>query len=471
MGGVTAIASRERLVIPLAGLAAVLFGALVGTAPQLAAGLVGGVLLVAMAFLAPVAHLTLLLIVTAVVPFEVMNAYAIGGGVDRPGLTVSDVLLFSGLLRAALVLASRPLDRWQRGLLIAVLGLMTLVTIQFAHGFVSGNPLNEAGTEARTLMSLGTFVIALPLVLEPARHRALLQGVIVWGLILGANGLAQWFLGASFSDESSGNFGVREGVSLTTGGTGQLQAGLFSYPVAVILAFAVLLTPRSRIPGVRLALVGMLAMNIVCLLVTFERTFWVVTVLGCAFVALRADRVQRARLIVAAPVVLSVALAGLAIAAPATFRTAQERLLSIGQYGSDGSVSYRVRESQFVMREIRERPLQGSGLGASIYWGRPAEGVPAQEWVYTHNGYLWIAWKLGVIGAVLLFGLFAIAAARPGRARADPALGLLALGAQAAILALLIANVTFPSVNALTSTPTVGVLLALAALPRRRSEA
>ena len=100
----------------------------------------------------------------------------------------------------------------------------------------------------------------------------------------------------------------------------------------------------------------------------------------------------------------------MAVAAPRDLTAARERLLSLGNYGSDLSVRYRLTESRHVIDEIRAQPLVGSGLGATILWGRAYEGVRPSTESFAHNGYLWLAWKLGAPAAGL--------SAAPGRGAA-----------------------------------------------------
>lgn len=221
----------------------------------------------------------------------------------------------------------------------------------------------------------------------------------------------------------------------------------------------------------RVALGFCIALNAICVLLTFERTFWVVTIVACAFVVLRAGRGQRARAIALTPVVVVVSMIPLAFLAPDTLTTARERLLSLNQYSSDSSVAYRLRESQQMIEEIRMAPLVGSGLGASIWWGRPASDVPPSVNYFAHNGYLWSAWKLGIPLAILLWGSIFLAILRRGRVPGDRVFAGVALGAQASVLALAIAAVTFPSVASKTITATIGLLLAFCVLPRSRAPA
>ena len=125
----------SRLRAPaLALAAAALVGALAGADPKLAFALVGGGLLLALPFVAPVAHLVLLLLVTAIVPFDLQNTFAFGGGPGSPGLLPSDVLLFGGLARAALVLLDTPLERIPRLALALVAACSRLPRFSLSTG-------------------------------------------------------------------------------------------------------------------------------------------------------------------------------------------------------------------------------------------------------------------------------------------------------------------------------------------------
>ena len=83
---------------------------------------------------------------------------------------------------------------------------------------------------------------------------------------------------------------------------------------------------------------------------------------------------------------------------------------------SDPSVRYRLVESGFVYERIRAHPLSGSGLGATIFWGQPWAQTRPKTHNYSHNGYLWLAWKIGLPAAALvvcLLGLSLLASAAP----------------------------------------------------------
>jgi hypothetical protein len=458
-----ALASRPRSMASLAtplGISAVVVGVglLVATKAVIAIGLVALGLVLALAFVAPAANLTLIVLTTAVVPFSLQNRL-VGGG---RGAILSDLFLVAGLVRVTPgLLVHARLDRRHRRLLIPLTVFLVMVLVQFVRGLASGNDPSLAGAELRTLLGFGTFLVAAPLVADPGSRHRLTKGLLVTGLVLGLWGMAQWVLDIRFA----GEFGVREGINFTTSGRGQLQGGLYAFPVATVLGFAALISRvvQQRRHVVLVATVTLL--NGVCVLLTYERTFWVATAVAMGFVTFRSGRAPRARALLWGPAIVLVLLAGMATLAPKALGAAQERLVSIGQYSTDGSVHYRVVESTHVLRHIAARPVLGSGLGAEMVWSRPFDQVPARAYHYSHNGFLWVMWKLGVPTALVLFATLGVAIAWKAPPSGSALLRAMHRGSQGALLLLVIASVAFPSYNTYGITATMGILLAFGASP------
>lgn len=452
---------RRRSALPGLALACAAFGgAAAAVDPKLTLALFAGALLLALPFALPVTHLVVLLLITAIVPFDVQNAGAFGAGAGSPGLFVSDVLLAGGLVRALLVLLDTRLERRPRWLLVLALATIGVAVLQALHGIRAGSAAGTAGTELRVLLGFGAAVIALPLLREPAARGRLFLGLLGVGLAAGLWGMVQWTVDIPFT--AAEDAGVRSGVRFTTEGRGQIQGGLFAFPVAVVMGVAALLSHEVRSRRARALLVAVVALNAAGLLLTYERTFWVATMIALAFVALRATPRQRRRALLLGPPVVAVALAALAVSAPRELTAARERLLSLGQYGSDLSVRFRLTETRNVTKAIEAHPIAGSGLGASILWGRAYEGVRPTSASFAHNGYLWLIWKLGAPAAALLLALIGAALLSRGPP-ATTTTGAVRVGAQAALLLLLIASVTFPAFNTLGISAVMGVLVALCA--------
>jgi hypothetical protein len=451
-----AIAERDWLRVPLLAVCAALVGGFISIAPYAAVGVVVLGLVLVLAFRAPALHLTILLALTVVVPFSVQNALSGGGGA---GVFPSDLFLLTGLVRGVVVALQRPIDR--RRLVPAALMVLFLVGVllQLLHGRAAGADVSQAGGEARALLGFGTLLIALPVLEDPRARSQLVRGLLAVGLALGLWGIAQWTLGIQFG--GAGDVGVREGVNYTTAGRGQVQGGLYGFPVAIVMASAVLMSGQRLSLAGRTALLAVVLLNGVSLLLTYERTFWVATAVGLAVVIIKTEGLQRLKAAAWTVTVAGIAFAALSTWNPSVLTAARERFLSLGQYANDDSLRYRIVESQHVVAQVDARPIIGSGLAAQIFWGRPWENVPERAYYYNHNGFLAVAWKLGLPLAILLLGLVAWCVVAPARRDRDPPARALTLGAQAGLLSLAVASVTFPSFTTLAITAAMGVLMAI----------
>jgi hypothetical protein len=449
-------------IIVLAGMAAML-GVIVTRQPGLAAGLTALVLVTLLAFRAPVTHLTILLALTTIVPYSIQNRYS-PGGAGSVGVVPSDVFLLTGLLRTAFVLPQMRLDR-RRLMVVGLVALFVALTcFQVFQGVQAGHGLSDIGVEFRALAGgFAAALIVLAVLDDPEAHRRVIRGLLVLGLLLGAWGVAQWVLQVPFS--SAEDFGVRSGVSFTSNGRGQIQGGLFAFPVAVILASAALASGRLRAGHERRLVLLALGLNVASLLLTFERAFWVSAGVGVLLVALRSGRARRARALMWITVTAATGLLTLSAVAPGTLKTAEQRLFSIGSYQVDNSVRYRTVESGFVIDKIRESPWVGSGLADTIYWGQPWTMTPPETQTYSHVGYLWLFWREGIPAGAVLILLLVLAALWPGRAVAGGLAQAIRVGCQSSLLALLIVNLAFPAFQGTQITYLMGFLIAYSAIP------
>jgi O-antigen ligase len=308
------------------------------------------------------------------------------------------------------------------------------------------------------VLGVGTFLLALPLLQDSAARRRLLGALAAIGLGLGVWGLVQWVCSVGYT--TSGDVGVRPGVDLTSSGHGQLQGGMYAFGVAVIVAWSVLLSGHLQRAWARWLVVVILLLNAGCLILTFERTLWVATAVGCAVVAMTSGARTR-RVALKWMGVGFAALVAVAAISPGVARTAVERLASISQVATDTSFTSRLVESRAVLDAIAARPLTGSGFGATITWGQ-RDVFASVTTSFSHNGYLWLAWKIGVPAALFVVGVIVAAVLR--RIPADGAADWAALqrGSKAALFSLLLVCVTFPVFNVLGITAAVGLLLAVA---------
>ena len=451
-----------RQTLPVVGVAlaaAVCFGALAEARTEQAVIGLGAVSAVVIALWAPFVTITALLYLAVLVPFSVQNDFSVGGGTGQPGLLMIDILVAVALAR----LSVGYLRRGVPGSALVGYVVLLVAGVQLLHGIAAGAESVNAATELRRIaVATGGFLLALPLMASPTR-RHLPIVLLLLGAALAASGLAQWLLEVEYNGS---DFGVREGVGLTSAGTGQLQGGLFVYPVAVILSFAALVSGRLHgdVPWLLTAVV--LGGNVVCLILTYERTFWGAAIIGCVFVLARLKATARWRALIWIPPVLTATLLGLALIAPGELRTAVERGASVSQIGSDSAVESRERESAGVLEKIANRPIHGDGLGADLTWTDVGADKPTIT-PYTHNGYLWLSWKTGIPFALLCVALLVASIARRRGPETDSFISVLSIAAQGSLLGLLVINVTFPSFNSLSAAAVTGLLLALCWVPRR----
>jgi O-antigen ligase/polysaccharide polymerase Wzy-like membrane protein len=433
---------------------AVVLGAVAATQPRYAAALAVTGLVVAFAFRFPAAHLVVLLLATAVVPLEVQSQFGSGGDVRNAGVIPSDLLLLAGLLRAAVVLPRLPLDRRATWALALSSAFLAVVALQLLHAMAIGRGISGVGAEFRVLLALGTVLVALPVVLDSGGRARLLRGLVGLGIVLGLWGIAQFGLDLRFDPEID----TDSTATFTTAGR---VVGMYAFPVAALMALSALTSGAVHAAGARLALATVVVLNLAAVVVTYERTFFLAFAAGLVWLLMRAHTRQRVRLVAWVPAVLMATVLALSVFALDVLRATPERLVSISAYQTDPSVNYREEESRLVLRRVEDQPVAGSGLGATILVGIPGTDVPLRVRRYAENGYLWLVWKLGIPGAALLLAL--VAAAMLGRPRARlPLERAVIVGAQAALFALAVTTIAFPSFNALSITPAIGLLVALA---------
>jgi O-Antigen ligase len=455
--------SRPERTIPVKRLAgtlllaggAIAIGAAATVDPRPVLLLFAAPALVALAFLAPVTHLTLYLWLTTVVGYELQHKLG-------SHLLPSDALLLTGLLRGAVVLMRRRLEPRR----IALLAIMTLfmlgVLLQVVHGLQAGYNSSQVGDEARDLFGFGAVLMAMPMLDDPVERGRLARGLLIVGLTLGVWGLSTWALGITLGENI--DVGLRSTAEFAVSGNGQLHGGLYGYPVVVIMSAAVLLSGRGG--RWRWLIAVTLAVNLVALVLTYERTFWLTTIVTLGFVVAKVGRGRRIRAL-AITMGTAVATIGLlATVVPHDLSKIEARILTLGQGQSDDSVRYRVVETGLVLHKVEANPITGWGLGDTLYWGQPWDQVPPKARWFSHNGYLWVAWKVGVIEALLLFGVLAWAIISRAPPDEDPDVRALRIAAQGGLLVLLLSSATFPSFNSFSITAAMGVLLAVCFMPR-----
>lgn len=436
----------SRWLVAAACVTALAFGVFLPIAPWYA---IAWLVLLPLAF-APVMAVSVIVAVTVLVPWDVQDSLKVIGGPDQPGPLFVDVLMLLGLVRVTwLIIRGRvPFDV---PLLLGSI-VATVCTAALAWGISRGADISAAGHEwRRVILGVGTFLLAWPLVANQSARRQLMVMMMGVGLALGLWGFAQWYFSVGYT--TAGDVGVRGGLS-----SGQLQGGLYAYPVAVALAWSALVSGCIRQRAAKYLLGAILLLNAICVLLTFERTLLLATVIACLFVVV-ASGVGAGRRAVKWAAGGAALLVVAAVIAQTEAQTVADRMALVSRPGSDNSFTHRLVESRVIAGEIGARPVTGSGFGATVTWGVPNTFATSTT-PFADMGYHWLIWKLGIPAAATIIAVLCWAVLR----RAPEEKGewkALRTGSRASLLALLIIALLFGVFNSLVITAVMGVLVAV----------
>jgi O-antigen ligase len=148
-------------------------------------------------------------------------------------------------------------------------------------------------------------------------------------------------------------------------------------------------------------ILGFLLIN---LILTQSRGFWVMYVLSIGLYFILSERREKTVLVL-------IHGGGVIIGTSVLLLFFQEQLELIllgltvrfstfGQVGEDLSLLQRVIETEAVFGKILTNPINGFGFGAEYARQNILEGNIYEAWVYIHNGYLAIWYKMGVVGLI-----------------------------------------------------------------------
>jgi O-antigen ligase len=183
-------------------------------------------------------------------------------------------------------------------------------------------------------------------------------------------------------------------------------------------------------------------------IVSFARAFIAATVLGVVVVLLVFDAKRVVRFGVYAVAVAVVFVSGVSVVfkdrANVALTVVKNRISSTTEGTKDVSIQSRLAESAAVLQLIAANPLGGNGMGADFHFHDPINNWEARV-KFIHNGYLFIAFKLGLPLLLLFYGwyLWYLGKSYGLARRADePFDRILALSVVGSLFALLLINVT-----------------------------
>jgi len=360
-----------------------------------------------------------ILIATSSVVFEErLPLIPIGVG----SLHIPDVVLLSlfglialrWLVERDFEIIRTPLD----GPLLAFYGISVVSTfIAVLRGSVE---FNHALRGIRVLVYYLTFFIVTNLVREERQLSLLWRGLSVLAAIVAATMAVQYLLGESVPI-LPGRVETLWTDGTTYGGIVRiLPPGQSLVLVAFVVTSVKLVVDELRWTTVfKFLQWGLLALALV---LTFNRSFWVVAILALLLLACLAKGPHKQRLVGWGLVGLLLAPVGLLLVfdrpegkAARVVRASFARLSSLTRKDTfaspDSTFRWRSIEYEYALPQIISHPLIGLGLGARYRPWDPrldwegSEGVGFDGRAYVHNGHVWVVLKTGLLGYLCLLWL------------------------------------------------------------------
>jgi O-antigen ligase len=285
-------------------------------------------------------------------------------------------------------------------LLFALL-LWTFLMAIYGH-FYRGNNRMYAFNEAITIIY---WTMVLPVMLYASSQK---KADIVFNILLGMSlllsilGLAQSIFSMRLSFSAFGN------VTALSGDDGGIPGLARSYTPGVLLVsyfcvYSALKLADSRTSR-KLLWVGVLSLNFMGLVVTFGRAQWGMTIAAIVFAAFLAGRKYLSKIVFFGGVSLFLMVVLFLSIDPDIVLGIFDRMLSVRSEldGNNTSLGWRLIENHYAGIAVANNPFVGLGLGAE-YKPRLTKDFKefTEQTFYIHNGYLYIAVKMGSIGLIL----------------------------------------------------------------------
>lgn len=178
--------------------------------------------------------------------------------------------------------------------------------------------------------------------------------------------------------------------------------------MAVILASTAFWMVSER-KGIRLLSLLFISLFSLALVLTFSRGYWVGTIFGGLVLLAFGEREERKKL-ASLLLIVSIAATGIILVFfydifIALIWTVFIRLFSTAAAVQDISITNRLAESAAVWKEILVNPIVGVGLGGEFSFYNLLRKT-TQHTIYIHNAYLYLWYKLGIVGLITFLAAY-----------------------------------------------------------------
>lgn len=350
-----------------------------------------------------IALLVLLAVLYGIVPKSLVPTIPVGGGSFQANDLALACLFFVIALRSlgnysALLGALKPL----------ILPLFLLGCLFFFSLFSSlayfHNPLKHVLAEVRNFL----YWLVLPITLlivggDRSKFNFISIGMVVLGYLISAGLIFQHFTGI----DVLGSGRVEQLVTLdkTSDVVRTTSPGIYFVIFSIYYFMARWLSGRSQWAVAWLACMPL----ILGLLVTFGRGVWISAAIGLLILSLSLEKKAFVKLTLVGVVMFSFMSIGLFAVKPETGQAVADRLFSVAQEVQSGSsVEWRYLENKYAIDNLVKSPIVGVGMGG---FAHPKFHPMMDDDLlrYVHNGYLYLAVKVGVLGFLVpIFVIFQV---------------------------------------------------------------
>jgi hypothetical protein len=314
------------------------------------------------------------------------------------GLTILDLLV---LVLVAAVL----LDHHRRREPLRGVGPMSiplaLLAVALVGGTVTGHYAGASTREIYEPVVKVSHVVILPLlVVNMTQTRGTWRRFLELTVVLIA---IKSVLGIYIAHTNGLTSGEVEGHSLS-----YLEPTANWLTMTYVLAVVAALVQKIRLPAWAYAIAPF---ALLCVLLSYRRSFWIGTVLGLAIVVLLGSGRKGRRVVVPALAILVVVTIGLLSSAGGTSTESSnpvlQRVSSLNPTKITTNVEdrYRIDERRNVLANLKQKPLLG--LGIAVPWTAPhpmSTEHPGGR-LYTHMIVLWYWMNLGILGLISYLAL------------------------------------------------------------------
>jgi hypothetical protein len=322
-----------------------------------------------------------------------------------PSFRVVDVasLLLIGAAGLALYFRGRHLALLRNEFVAPLLALASVVGLAMFWGvFVRQNTAGGIYTDSRPFFY---WLMLIPFLGWPPagrEHKWLLRLAVFTGLVVAGLAILQSVMGISLLGAAK-----LEEIDTEQGASSFKRVQIAGY-MFVMFAFCYLasqLFSAGRLMGLRL--LALLALGI-GLIISYGRAIWFWETVALLITAAFYGRRTFWRLALALAVSGALAFAALSLALPDLVQGVIARLTSVtDEGGSRTSLGWRLQENHFAWKTLISSGFMGIGLGSEY---RPPVVALLQLFAnhtrYIHNGHLYVAVKLGVVGLLVYYWLF-----------------------------------------------------------------